>query len=90
MFELFDTETQEICGKAVIACMHGACLGAALEMVSACDIRICTEDTTFQLAEVNLGLASDVGGLQRLPKIIGNQNLDGACNFLCLVLPQAS
>lgn len=65
----------EICGKAVIACMHGACLGAALEMVSACDIRFCTEDTTFQLAEVNLGLASDVGGLQRLPKIIGNQSL---------------
>ena len=56
-------------------------------MVSACDIRFCTEDTTFQLAEVNLGLASDVGGLQRLPKIIGNQNLDGACIFLWFVLP---
>lgn len=65
----------EICGKAVIACMHGAVLGAGLELVSACDIRFCTEDAAFQLAEVNIGLASDVGGLQRLPKIIGNQSL---------------
>eukprot|EP00438_Fugacium_kawagutii_P023252 Skav204756 [mRNA] locus=scaffold1013:221397:230009:- [translate_table: standard] len=65
----------EFCGKAVIACMHGAALGVALEMVCACDIRFCTEETVFQLAEVNLGLASDVGGLQRLPKIIGNQKL---------------
>lgn len=56
--------------------MHGAVLGAGLELVSACDIRFCTEDAAFQLAEVNIGLASDVGGLQRLPKIIGNQKLE--------------
>ena len=75
--------SEELCGKAVIACMHGAVLGAGLELVSACDIRFCTEDTTFQLAEVNLAIASDVGGLQRLPKIIGNQKL-GEMVFVCL------
>lgn len=76
-------EHQEICGKAVIACMHGAVLGAGLELVSACDIRFCTEDAAFQLAEVNIGLASDVGGLQRLPKIIGNQKLELALAAFC-------
>ena len=55
--------------------MHGAVLGAGLELVSACDIRYCTVDASFKLAEVDIGLASDVGGLQRLPKIIGNQKL---------------
>lgn len=59
----------------MIACMHGAVLGAGLEMVCACDVRLCCEDCVFQLAEVHLGLASDVGGLQRLPKIVGNQSL---------------
>lgn len=76
-------EHQEICGKAVIACMHGAVLGAGLELVSACDIRFCTEDAAFQLAEVNIGLASDVGGLQRLPKIIGNQKLEPVLAAFC-------
>ncbi|CAK9034703.1 unnamed protein product [Durusdinium trenchii] len=65
----------EMCGKPVIACLHGAVLGAGLELVAACDIRFCTSDASFKLAEVDIGLASDVGGLQRLPKIIGNQSL---------------
>ena len=63
----------------MIACMHGSVLGAGLEMVCACDIRFCTSDATFQLAEVHLGLASDVGGLQRLPKILGNQLFGDRC-----------
>ncbi|CAE7816782.1 Ech1 [Symbiodinium sp. KB8] len=65
----------EACGKAVIGCMHGAVVGAGLEMITACDVRFCTEDAYFQAAEVDVGLAADVGGLQRLPKIIGNQSL---------------
>eukprot|EP00439_Symbiodinium_sp_Y106_P024927 s1828_g3.t1 len=68
----------EACGKAVIGCVHGAVVGAGLEnprMITACDVRFCTEDAYFQAAEVDVGLAADVGGLQRLPKIIGNQIL---------------
>lgn len=65
----------EECGKPVVACMHGAVVGAGLEMVAACDVRFCTADAFFVAAEVDAGLAADVGGLQRLPKIVGNQSL---------------
>lgn len=65
----------ETCGKAVIACAHNAVIGAGVEMLSACDIRFCTEDAVFRAAEVDIGLAADVGGLQRFPKLIGNQSL---------------
>lgn len=65
----------ERCGKAVIACVHGLCIGAAVELISAADIRFCTADAAFALKEVDLGLAADVGGLQRFPKLVGNQSL---------------
>jgi len=65
----------EECGRPVIACMHGAVVGAGLEMISACDVRFCTADAFFVAAEVDAGLAADIGGLQRLPKIVGNQSL---------------
>lgn len=67
----------------MIACLHGAVLGAGLELVAACDIRFCTSDASFKLAEVDIGLASDVGGLQRLPKIIGNQTLGSLMPWDC-------
>lgn len=65
----------EKCGKAVIACIHGACIGAGVELISAADIRFCTKDAVFALKEVDIGLAADVGGLQRFPKLVGNQSL---------------
>jgi len=39
-------------------------------MTTACDMRYCTEDAYFQVKEVDVGLAADVGTLQRLPKVI--------------------
>lgn len=65
----------ERCGKPVIACVHGGAIGAGVEMLSACDIRFCTRDAYFMAAEVNVGMAADVGGLQRFPKVVGNQSL---------------
>jgi len=65
----------ETCGKPVIACVHNACIGGGIEMISAADIRFCTNDSYFIAAEVNIGMAADVGGLQRFPKIVGNQSL---------------
>lgn len=38
-------------------------------------MRYCTKDAWFQVKEVDIGLAADVGTLQRLPKIIGNDSL---------------
>ena len=45
----------ETCGKAVIACTHSACIGGGIEMISAADIRFCTKDAFYQMAEINIG-----------------------------------
>jgi enoyl-CoA hydratase len=61
----------EECPKPVIAAVHGKCIGGGLDMISACDIRLCTEDAIFCLKEANIGLVADMGVLQRLPMIVG-------------------
>lgn len=64
----------EKCSKPIIAAIHGACVGGGVDMTSACDIRYCTEDAWFQIKEIDLGLAADLGTLQRFPKVIGNDS----------------
>lgn len=54
----------------VIAAIHGACLGGAVDLVTACDIRLAAEDASFGIEEINIGMAADVGTLQRLPNLI--------------------
>jgi len=61
----------EECPKPVIAAVHGQCIGAGFHMITACDIRLCTEDATFCLKEPKIGLCADMGALQRLPLIVG-------------------
>lgn len=61
----------EKCRKPVIAAIHGHCIGAGLDMVTACDIRICSMDAVFSLREAAVGFVADVGVLQRLPLIVG-------------------
>lgn len=61
----------EECSKPVIAAVHGQCIGGGLHIISACDIRLCTEDATFCLKEPKIGLCADMGALQRLPLIVG-------------------
>lgn len=61
----------EECPKPVIAAVHGQCIGGGLHLISACDIRLCTEDATFCLKEPKIGLCADMGALQRLPLIVG-------------------
>ncbi|XP_048837952.1 delta(3,5)-Delta(2,4)-dienoyl-CoA isomerase, mitochondrial isoform X1 [Brienomyrus brachyistius] len=65
----------EKCPKPVVVAVHGACVGAGVDLITACDIRLCTQDAWFQVKEVDIGLAADVGTLQRLPKVIGSQSL---------------
>ncbi len=59
----------------VVAAIHGACLGAGLEMSLACAYRIATDHpkTVLALPETQLGLIPGAGGTQRLPKVIGLQ-----------------
>ncbi|MEE6490528.1 hypothetical protein FKM82_015898 [Ascaphus truei] len=65
----------EKCPKPVIVAIHNGCIGGGVDLITACDIRYCTQDAWFQVKEVDIGLAADVGTLQRLPKIIGSQSL---------------
>ncbi len=54
----------------VIAAIHGACIGGGIDMITACDIRLASADAYFAIEEINIGMAADVGTLQRLPKLI--------------------
>ncbi|KAM6933978.1 delta(3,5)-Delta(2,4)-dienoyl-CoA isomerase, mitochondrial [Xenentodon cancila] len=65
----------EKCPKPVVVAVHGGCIGGGVDLISACDIRLCTQDAWFQVKEVDIGLAADVGTLQRLPKVIGSRSL---------------
>ncbi|MEW2051433.1 enoyl-CoA hydratase-related protein [Streptomyces sp. NPDC005476] len=63
------------CPKPVVALVDGECTGAALELVSACDIRYATRHAHFTLPEAELGVVADLGGLQRLPLLINQGHL---------------
>jgi enoyl-CoA hydratase/carnithine racemase len=53
--------------KPVVCQIHGACLGGAMELALACDLRVLSEDAVMGLPETRLGLVPDVGGSSRLP-----------------------
>lgn len=59
----------------MIAAVHGGAIGGAVDMICSADIRYCTADAWFQIKEVDLGMAADVGTLQRMPKVIGSESL---------------
>ncbi|CAH0598652.1 unnamed protein product [Chrysodeixis includens] len=71
-----DTITSlELCVKPVLSVVHSACVGAGVDLITAADMRYCTEDAWFSVREVDVGLAADVGTLQRLPKVVGNTSV---------------
>lgn len=55
----------------VVAGIQGACLGLALELVLAADIRVVEEGTKLGLPEMVLGLVPDCGGTTRLSRLVG-------------------
>lgn len=81
-------QTGDCCRFETSTCLrgvNGACIGAGVDLISACDIRYASEDAYFSIKEVDIGMAADVGTLQvivgskvtkqRLPRIIGNDSL---------------
>lgn len=54
----------------VIAAIQGGCIGGALDLAAACDLRVCSADAFFTVQEIHIGMAADLGVLQRLPKIV--------------------
>ena len=73
----------------VVACIHGACYGAGLDMICACDVRWACDGTRFSIKEVDVGLCADVGVLARLPRIIGNSSLVHELAYSARPLPVA-
>jgi delta(3,5)-delta(2,4)-dienoyl-CoA isomerase len=61
----------EKCPVPVVAAIHGACIGAGVDLTCCADVRVCSPDAKFSIREVRLGLAADVGTLQRFPKLVG-------------------
>lgn len=61
----------EKCRKPVIAAIHGACVGAGLDIVLAADFRYASADAVFSVREADVAMVADVGTLQRLPRVVG-------------------
>jgi enoyl-CoA hydratase len=66
----------EQCLKPVIAVIQGYCLGGGIDLISACDIRIGTQNSIYSIREVKMAMVADLGTLQRLPKIISIGHLN--------------
>lgn len=56
---------------ATIAAVRGYALGAGLQLALACDVRVFAEGTTVGLLELKYGIMPDLGGTQRLPRLVG-------------------
>jgi len=54
----------------VICAIQGGCIGGALDLATACDIRVCSADAFFTVQEIHIGMMADLGVLQRLAKIV--------------------
>lgn len=63
----------ETAPKPVVACLHGAALGAGFELALAAHARVASETTQLALPEVTLGLIPGGGATQRLPRLVGAQ-----------------
>jgi enoyl-CoA hydratase/carnithine racemase len=57
--------------KPTVCAVHGACIGGALELALACDLRVIASDAVVGLPETRIGLIPDVGGSSRLPAVVG-------------------
>lgn len=58
------------CSKPVIAAIHGYCLGGGIDLITAADIRLASDDAVFSIRETKIAMVADVGTLQRLPRIV--------------------
>jgi enoyl-CoA hydratase/carnithine racemase len=57
--------------KPTVIQIHGVCVGGAMELALACDLRVVADDARMSIPEVRLGLVPDVGGSSRLPAVVG-------------------
>jgi enoyl-CoA hydratase len=53
-----------------VCAVQGGCIGGALDIAAACDIRVCSADAFFTVQEIHIGMAADLGVLQRLQRVV--------------------
>ncbi|KAI5968894.1 hypothetical protein KGF57_000009 [Candida theae] len=79
-FEEFIVEFQNACtvpariSTPTVGILNGINYGLAIDLASAYSIRIGVEGARFSIAEVNIGIAADMGSLQRMPGIVNNKS----------------
>jgi enoyl-CoA hydratase len=54
----------------VLVAVQGGCIGGALDLATAADLRYCSADAFFVVQEINIGMTADIGTLQRLGKCV--------------------
>jgi enoyl-CoA hydratase/carnithine racemase len=70
--EILDTWNRpEEMAKPTVCMIHGACIGGAMELALACDLRVMAKDAVIGMPETRIGLIPDVGGSSRLPAVVG-------------------
>lgn len=63
------------CRTPTIASVHGWCVGGAVDLISAVDIRYASADARFSVREVKLAIVADIGSLARLPLILSDGHM---------------
>lgn len=63
------------CPKPVIAGIHGPCIGAGVDLITACDIRLAAADAAFSVRETRMAMVPDLGTLERLRGIVPDGHL---------------
>lgn len=58
------------CPKPVIAAVHGYCIGGGVDLITSCDIRVCSADAVFSVRETKMAIVADIGSLARLPLVL--------------------
>jgi enoyl-CoA hydratase/carnithine racemase len=66
--------------KPVVCAIHGACLGGAMELALACDLRVMAGDAVIGMPETRIGLIPDVGGSSRLPQLVASGGRRSSCS----------
>ncbi|MHB8244521.1 MAG: crotonase/enoyl-CoA hydratase family protein [Acidimicrobiales bacterium] len=58
------------CPTPVVAAIHGYCIGGGVDLISSCDIRVCSADAVFSVRETKMAMVADIGSLARLPLLL--------------------
>lgn len=69
----------ETCPVPVIAAVSGHCIGAGIDLLCATDLRYATKNAQFSVKEIDLAIVADMGTIQRLPRLVGQQRATELC-----------